>query len=86
MKVVKRTARPSFKQITTMANNLYQVYKQHVDITSHTWDKTLYEPRYFSIYIAEEIFYATSFSWKELQNKYFELITKGKRNESKTKK
>ena len=79
MKVVKRTARPSFKQITAMVDNLYQVYKQHVNIVFHAWDKTLYEPRYFSIYIAEEIFYETSLSWKELQNKYFELITKGKK-------
>ena len=78
MKEVKLIKYPTSKQIQRMLNNLSKKYDAHMSIerrfTFYNTSKKIKE--HFFFYIAD-VLCEDNFTWKQLQEKYFELM-KGK--------
>ena len=73
MKKVNYSKEPTVKQMLNMASNLYNKLHHFSNVSINAWDEEMRQRDSYRLYV-EDTHSITFNSWKELQDKYFELM------------
>jgi len=73
MRKIKRTKKPTLKQMQNMARNLEHKFDKPSVIQLYAWGNSMSIPVYYNFYV-ESTYSDQNLTWAALQDRYFEVI------------